>query len=153
MSDHRALCKLFAARIAAFGAALVLLNLATTVAAQSPAAAASHPRHDILVWSTHYKGRTFHVVRLPRCEHLQAVIWHEPGGETRAQAKQRLGGVASLTGSFHDPRTYWLADFLQRDGNIVSGASTGRWFLVMRPDGTLDISGDYASYKGKPGVS
>ena len=64
-----------------------------------------------------------------------------------------MGGVAALTGSFHDPHSLILADFLQRDGAIESGATTGRWLLVIRKDGSLDITGNYPAYKGKSGIS
>jgi hypothetical protein len=93
------------------------------------------------------------VTQLPRCEHLEAIITHEPSGETLRQAKQRLGGVAAMTGSFHDPRTMVPVDFLQRKGAISSRATTGRWFLAITWGRVADISDNYLLVKGKPGVS
>ncbi len=119
-----------------------VLTLLASPARSAPAA--KHPSHDIRVSVVRYQGRNFHVVRLPRCQHLEAVITNEPAGETLARAKQRMGGIASLTGAFHDPHSLALADFLQRDGAIESGATTGRWLLVITPDGQLNITGDYA---------
>jgi len=130
----------------------VLLGTALLLSAAS-ASLAAHPRHELKTWTTRYKGQTFHVVRLPRCEHLETVISYQPAGETRARAKQRLGGIATLTGSFHHPRSLALADFLQRNGTIVSGASTGRSFLTINQEGAIDISRDYTNLKGRAGVS
>jgi hypothetical protein len=84
---------------------------------------------------------------------MEAVIAHEPGGETVQQAKKRLGGAAAMTGSFHEPRTMVLADFLQRQGNISSHATTGRWFLAITWGQVSDISDNYLLVKGKSGVS
>ncbi len=61
-----------------------------------PLGPGQHPSHEVLVSVVRYQHRIFHVVRLPRCEHLEAVITNEPSGETLAQAKQRMGGVASI---------------------------------------------------------
>ncbi len=112
-----------------------------------------HPRHIVKVWLTTHRGRTFRVIQLPRCEHMEAVISYNPRGETKEQAKERLGGAAVCTGAFHDPRSMALADFYQIDGSILSGARTGRWFLALSDDGQMDISGDYALLKGTPGIS
>jgi len=112
-----------------------------------------HPAHVVKVWLTTHKERTFRVTQLPRCEHLEAVITHEPSGETLQQAKERMGGVAAITGSFHHPRSYSLADFLQKDGTIYAHATTGRWFVRFTEDGPIDISGDYMKIKWKDGVS
>lgn len=112
-----------------------------------------HPPHVVKVWTTKHKGRIFRVIQLPRCRHMEAVITYNPSGETLAAAKKRVGGAAAMTGSFHHPKTFALADFLQRDGRISSGAKTGRWFLAMYPDGKVAISGDYCAVKGKEGVS
>jgi len=118
---------------------------------ESPAG--THPKHVVKVWLTTYRGRTFRVTQLPRCEHLEAVIAYNPKGETLQQAKQRLGGVAASTGSFHNPKTMGLVDFLQEKGNVISGASTGRWFLAVLENGDLNISDNYLLLKGKSGVS
>ena len=120
-------------------------------AVKTPAKA--HPRHDVKVWKSRYRGRAFQVVQLPRCEHLEAVITHEPCGETLARAKRRMGGVAACTGSFHNPRSMDLADFLQRDGEIESHASTGRWFLSIMENGELDIANNYMQVKGRSDVN
>jgi len=112
-----------------------------------------HSKHIIKVWLTEHKGRTFRVIQLPRCEHMEAVIAHEPSGETVQRAKRRLGGVTAMTGSFHDPRTMALVDFLQRKGNISSHATTGRWFLAITWGQVSDISDNYLLVKGKSGVS
>ncbi len=58
-----------------------------------------------------------------------------------------------MTGTFHDPHTLWLADFLQRNGTIECDTSTGRWLLTIDADGRLDITSTSTSYKGKAGVS
>lgn len=112
-----------------------------------------HPRHQVKVWLTTYRGRTFRVIQLPRCEHMEAVIAYHKRGETKEDAKERLGGVAVCTGAFHNSRSMALADFYQHDGSILSGARTGRWFLAVMNDGHMDLSGDYGLYKGTPGVS
>jgi len=112
-----------------------------------------HPRHVLKVWMARYKRRTFRIIQLPRCEHLETVITYDPAGETVAQAKKRLGGVAACTGSFHDPKSMVLADLLQRHGTIVCPARTGRHFVVLDGNGRVDISGDYAAVKGNSGYS
>jgi hypothetical protein len=111
-----------------------------------------HPKHEVIVWRTRYKGRTFQVIQLPRCEHLEAIISHEPGGETLMQAEKRLGGVAAMSGSFHDPRTLVPVDFLQRQGVVTSSAQTGRWFLAITWGQVSDISDNYLLVKDKAGV-
>jgi len=154
MSSHRSrLEPLPLAVSAGLWTALTVLSLVLTAPAATPTPAATHPSHEVKVWVARFKGRNLHVARLPRCKHLQAVITNEPSGETRERAKQRVGGVASMTGTFHHPRTLSLADFLQRDGAIESAAHTGRWFLVILADGSVDITGNYAAYEGKSGVS
>lgn len=131
-----------------------LPRLETASAANvQPARSAWHPPHIMKVWTTEHKGRIFRVIQLPRCEHIEAVIAYNPSGETVAQAKQRLGGAVAMTGSFHHPRTFALADFLQKDGAVYAAPSTGRCFLAMHNDGKLAISNDYSSIKGKRGVS
>ncbi len=112
-----------------------------------------HPKHVIKVWLTTYKGRTFRITQLPRCEHMEAVIAHEPSGETMQQAKKRFGGVAAMTGSFHDPRTMVLVDYLQRKGRVSSDVTTGRWFLAITWGQVSDISDNYMLVRGKSGVS
>jgi hypothetical protein len=122
-----------------------------SAAATTPAR--PHPAHIVRRWTEKYKGRTFAVIELPRCEHVEVVFSHLPSGETRVHARDRLGGFAVCTGSFHHPRTMVLADFLQKDGNIVSGATTGRWFFAATEGGHFTISSNYALLKGRPGVS
>ena len=122
-------------------------------ATDSTVLAKPHPAHTVRKWPSSYHGRTYYVVELPRCEHMEAVFSHEPSGETKDRAQNRLGGVAVCTGSFHHPRTMALADFLQKDGNIVSGATTGRWFFAVTEGGHVTISNDYQLLKGRPGVS
>lgn len=112
-----------------------------------------HPPHVVKVWTTSHKGRIFRVTQLPRCEHLEMKIAYTPQGETVKQAQRRLGGVAAMSGSFHHPQTYSLADFLQRNGSVLSAARTGRHYLAANTDGSLSISGDYTSIKGKPDIS
>lgn len=119
---------------------------------QTPVKSNWHPSHKVKLWRTWYKGRTFLVAQLPRCEHMECVIAYNPSGETPEEAKKRLGGAAVCTGSFHHPRTMALADFLQREGSVISAATTGRSFVSIKEDG-IDISRDYASVKGKPGIS
>lgn len=112
-----------------------------------------HPPHVVKVWTTTHKGRTFRVTQLPHCEHMETLITYEPSGETVKQAKLRTGGVAACTGSFHNSQSMALADFLQRDGCVVSPARTGRSFMAVHADGSLGISCDYDQVKGKPGIS
>ena len=114
---------------------------------------ADHPRHMVKTWLTSYRGRTFRVVQLPRCEHMEALVAYHREGETKEQAKARAGGVAACTGSFHNPRSMALADFYQLDGAILSGATTGRAFLATTQDGRMLLTQDYASLKGLPGVT
>jgi len=114
---------------------------------------AHHPRHIVKVWLTTHKGRTFRVIQLPRCEHMEAVVAYNQNGETKEEAKERLGGVAVCTGAFHSPQSMALADFYQSEGAILSGAKTGRWFFAILEDGQMDLSGDYGLFKGAPGVT
>lgn len=112
-----------------------------------------HPPHVVKVWTTVHKGRTFRVTQLPRCEHLETLITYDGSGETLKQAKLRTGGIAACTGSFHNSQTMALADFLQRDGAVISPARTGRNYVAVYADGRLDISGNYGAVKGRTGVS
>ncbi len=112
-----------------------------------------HPRHDVRAFQVKYRGRTYHVAELPRCEHLEAVFSYDSSGETAARAKRRFRGIAACTGSFHNPRSFALADFLQKDGQIISGAATGRWFFATTDDGEFTITDDYSLLKGRAGVS
>ncbi|MCE5199554.1 MAG: hypothetical protein ABFD54_14830 [Armatimonadota bacterium] len=112
-----------------------------------------HPPHRVRVWKTRYRGRKFRVTQLPRCEHIEAIISYEPGGETLGRAKKRFSGVAACTGSFHNSRTYALADFVQKNGCVVSGARTGRCFVSFAEDGSIEISRDYCDVKRRAGVS
>jgi hypothetical protein len=112
-----------------------------------------HPPHLLKVWTTKYKNCIYRVTQLPRCEHIETVITYNGHGETLAQAKKRVGGIAALSGSFHHPKSYSLADFVQRDGEILSSATTGRCFVCIDQDGVMDISRDYCSIKGQSGIS
>jgi hypothetical protein len=112
-----------------------------------------HPSHVVKSWTTTYKGHRLHVIQLPRCQHLETMLTYNPSGETFAQAKRRVGGAAIMSGSFHHSQSFSLADFLQRDGRVLSPARTGRIFLVILPDGSVDLTKNYGKYKRKPGVS
>ncbi|MEN6356754.1 MAG: hypothetical protein ABFD83_06685 [Armatimonadota bacterium] len=112
-----------------------------------------HPPHCVKVWTTKYKGRIYRVTQLPRCEHVETLITYSSSGETLARAKKRFGGIAVCTGSFHHPQSYCLADFVQKDGEIISSARTGRAIVTINHDGILGISDDYCSIKGQSGIS
>ncbi len=112
-----------------------------------------HPPHVVKVWLTNYRGHTYRITQIPRCEHVETVIAYNPSGETLQQAKKRLGGMAASTGSFHNPKSMALADFLQSKGSIVSPARTGRAFVAIDKHGGVDISGDYEKVKADPGAS
>lgn len=118
-----------------------------------PKARANHPPHMIKTWMAVYKGRTFRVTQMPRCEHMETVITYNPSGETLAQAKKRLAGVSVCTGSFHNPRTMALADFLQKNGSLLSSSKTCRYIVSNHDDGKVVISRDFDKLKRKPGVS
>lgn len=109
-----------------------------------------HPPHIVKVWLTTFRGRTYRVIQLPRCEHLETLISYNPRGETLREAKNRLGGIAASTGSFHNPKSMALADFLQRKGSIMCPATTGRCFVAVDGDGAMRISGDYNAVRGDP---
>lgn len=79
---------------------------------------------------------------------METLITYDPRGETLREAMKRLGGVAASTGSFHNPKSMVLADFLQRKGTIMCPARTGRCFVAVDHNGALDISGDYKAVKG-----
>lgn len=134
-----------------------LLPSEATVVLGAKAAAARkttwHPPHVVKVWLTTFRGRTYRVTQLPRCEHMEALISYNPQGETVREAKDRLGGIAASTGSFHNPRSMVLADFLQRKGTIMCPAKTGRCFVAVDGMGALSISGDYNTIKGDPRFS
>ncbi len=112
-----------------------------------------HPPHVVKVWTTRHMGRIFRVIQLPRCEHMEMLITYEPYGETLAQAKKRLGGVAACTGSFHHPKTMALADFLQRNGAVLADSRTDRCVVTDHDGGKLNILRDCTQIKGMPGVS
>lgn len=112
----------------------------------------NHPPHGVKVWLAKYKGRTFRITQLPRCEHLETVFTYDPTGETLASARKRVGGIAGLSGSFHHPQSMYLADFFQIDGAVLSAATTGRAVVVVWPSGLLDITRDYAKVIRVPGV-
>ena len=63
---------------------------------------AKHPKHVGKVWLTTHKGRTFRVIQLPRCEHMEAVLSYEPSGETKEQAKERV--FPPLTGQLRSQK-------------------------------------------------
>lgn len=127
--------------------------LGAVAAAAQPQPSQWHPPHVVKVWMAVHKGRTFRVTQLPHCEHIETLITYDGSGETLKQAKQRTGGIAACTGSFHNSQTMALADFLQRDGAVLSPARTGRNYMAVHASGGLDISGDYSAVKGKTGVS
>jgi hypothetical protein len=83
---------------------------------------------------------------------MEAVIAYRAGGETKEQAKARLGGVAVSTAGFYNPRSMALADFYQLDGAILSGASTGRPLFAATSDGRMFLTEDYG-IKGLSGVT
>ncbi|MCE5323319.1 phosphodiester glycosidase family protein [bacterium] len=112
-----------------------------------------HPPHQVKVWTTKYRKRIYRVTQLPRCEHIETIIAYNSHGETLAQAKRRLGGIAACTGSFHNSQSFCLADFVQQDGEIISSATTGRAIVTINQDGILGISTDYCSIKGQSGIS
>lgn len=112
-----------------------------------------HPPHKIKSWVTSYKNCKFRVVQLPRCEHVEAVFTYNPSGETLKQAKLRTGGIASCSGSFHNPQSMALADFFQKNGSVFTGARTGRGFFAVSDNGKMEISRNYSRVKGKSGVS
>ncbi len=111
------------------------------------------PPNILKVWLTDYKGRTYRVVQLPRSPSIETIITYHPQGETLEQAKTRMGGCAVMTGSFHHPRSMALADFLQRDGRVLSALKTKRPYLAIYPDGRLAIATDYTLIRRVPGVS
>lgn len=113
----------------------------------------SHPKHAAKVWLTKHKDRTFRVIQLPRCQHMEALISYSPIGETLQQAKKRLGGAAAMTGSFHHPKTMALADFFQRKGSVISEVTTGRWFLAIVNGEVSAISDNYMLVRGKSETS
>jgi hypothetical protein len=123
------------------------------IAAADTSTAQEHPRHMVKVWLTKHRRRTFRVIQLPRCEHMEAVIAYHRRGETKEEAKERLDGVAVSTGAFHHSISMALADFYQVDGCILSSATTGRWFFAIMGDGSVDLSGDYGTLKHAPGVN
>lgn len=112
-----------------------------------------HPPHCVKVWTTRHRGRIYRVTQLPRCEHVETIIAYNSSGETLARAKKRLGGIAACTGSFHNTQSYCLADFVQKDGEIISSARTGRAIVTINQDGILGISNDYCTIKGQSGIS
>ncbi len=112
-----------------------------------------HPPHVVKVWLTTYRDATYRVTQLPRCWHLETVISYDPRGQTLKQAKERLGGIAACTGSFHNPQSMVLADFLQHKGAIMCPARTGRCFVVVDDSGGMGISGDYDAVKHDPRFS
>jgi len=111
-----------------------------------------HPPHGVKVWIARYKGRTFRVTQLPRCEHLETIFTYYPAGETLARARKRMGGIAGMSGSFHNPQSMYLADFLQRDGTVLRAATTGRAMAVVWPSGILDITRNYTKVVRVPAV-
>jgi hypothetical protein len=112
-----------------------------------------HPPHVLKVWLTTFRGQTYRVTQLPRCEHLETLISYDPRGQTLRQAQARLGGIAASTGSFHHPESMVLADFMQQKGAIMCPARTGRCFVAVDRTGAVSISGDYETIKGDPRYS
>lgn len=133
-------------------ATLVAPNVAPPIEVLPPLKACPAD-HTVKTFTTSYAGRSYRVTRLPRCLHIEMVITNNPRGETKEQAQERVGGVAVCSGSFHHPRTLSIADFLQSNGDVIQDPTTKRWFLVLTQNGTVDISNNYAEFKGKPGVS
>lgn len=111
------------------------------------------PDHAVKTWAASYRGRTFRVTRLPRCQHIESLIAYNAAGETKEQAQRRLQGIAVCSGSFHHPRTMAIADFLQNKGEVITDPTTHRWFLAVLDDSQLKISGNYDLLKGRHGVS
>lgn len=112
-----------------------------------------HPQHQMIVWTTRYKERIFRVIKLPRCEHLETIITYFPEGETKEQARNRLGGIASCSAAFYDPKTNKPVDYFRKDGHKITGRAVGRWFLAIFPDGSLEISGDHSLLGKNPTIN
>lgn len=112
-----------------------------------------HPPHIVKTWTTSHNGSKFRITQIPRCGHVETLFTYDPTGETIGQAKRRVNGITAISGSFHHPQSYVLADFFQMNGRILAPARTGRAFLVVLADGSIDITKNYAKYKGKPKVS
>ncbi len=148
----RRLCRVLSLMVLlVFAAPLARMHVNPAFASDPPTQ--HHPRHMVKVWLAKHRGRTFRVIQLPRCEHMESVIAYNRRGETKEEAKARLGGVAVCTGAFHHSRSMALADFYQVDGCILSSATTGRWFFAIMDDGSVDLSGEYGLLKGAPGVN
>lgn len=120
---------------------------------KKPAKFVWHPPHTIKSWTTTYRRSRFRLTQIPRCKHIETLLTYDPSGETLGKAKRRVGGISAMSGSFHHSQSYALADFFQRGGRIISPARTGRIFLVILPDGSIDLTKDYAKHKRRPGVS
>ncbi len=111
------------------------------------------PPNVLKVWTTRYRGKVFRVTQLPRSDSIETLITYDLSGETIARAKKRVGGVAAIPGSFHHPKSLNLADFLQRQGRMLVGARTGRFFLAIECDGRVTVSNEYSRVKRSPGIS
>jgi len=111
-----------------------------------------HPSHKVVVWTTEYRDRTFRVIKLPRCEHIQTIITYNPAGETKEEAKERVGGIAVCSASFYDPKTMKPVDFFRSEGTEIVGRQVGRWFLAIFPDGQLEITNDYDMLRADPAI-
>lgn len=109
-----------------------------------------HPRHQMVVWTTKYKGVIFRVIKLPRCEHLETIITYFPSGETKEQAKKRLEGNAVSTACFYNRQTLKPVDFFRRYGQEIIGKEKGRKVLLILENGHLEITGDYDYVRQKP---
>lgn len=112
-----------------------------------------HPRHVVKIWVAYFHGSRYRVTQLPRCEHLETCFTYDTSGETIAHAKAKMGGIAGLSGSFHNPHSMALADFFQTRGSILSPARTKRYLLYIDVNGRVGITGNHMRYKGVPGVS
>ncbi|MDZ7586396.1 MAG: hypothetical protein U0946_01460, partial [Patescibacteria group bacterium] len=116
-----------------------LLNIGFAYAKPST----DHPRHQVIVWTTRYKGTIFRVIKFPHCQHVETIFTNCPPGETRKQVKDRLGGFASSTACFYNRNTLLPVDFFRKSGKVYVGREVGRSVLAIREDGRLEITKDY----------
>ena len=105
---------------------LVCLLLATNVSSDS-----AHPRHQVVCWTTKYKGTTFRVIKFPHCRHVETIISDNPPGETVRHAKKRWHGFAASTACFYNTKTLLPVDFFRRNGKIKVGREVGRRILAI----------------------
>lgn len=126
---------------------VVLICLST------PSWATKHPKHEVKVWLTKFRGFTFSVIQLPRCNHVEVIPTYEPAGETKEAAKKRLGGFAVCSGNFYDCKTNCPVDYFRRGGNVIKGREVGRFFLAIHPDRQIKLSHDYQWLKANPNIN